>query len=122
MATLVHGTTRHRAEQIIKNGPDSRYQEPGGSRSDDGFSTYLETGPFPFGLPEDYARGKAKQCPNEGGPVILVMESVPDDVLAAANRDGMFPLKNGLVQFDTGAGLEKLLAVWPTLPITIRDV
>jgi hypothetical protein len=50
------------------------------------------------------------------------MENVPNDVLAAANRDGWFPLSNGVVQFDAGAGLEELLAVWATLAKTIRDV
>ena len=122
MATLVHGTTRYRAELISKNGPDPKYLEPGGIPTNDGFSTYLEAGPFLYKPPEVYANGKAKQCPNEGGPVILVIEKVPAAVLAAANRDGLFPLKNGLVQFDTGAGLEELLAVWPTLTKTICDV
>jgi hypothetical protein len=49
-----------------------------------------------------------------------LIENVPDDVLAAANRDGWFPPSNGVVQFDTGAGLEELLAIWPTLPKSIR--
>jgi hypothetical protein len=31
----------------------------------------LEAGPFFFGTPEDYARGKAQEFPEEGGPVIL---------------------------------------------------
>jgi hypothetical protein len=122
MATLVHGTTRHRAERIIKFGPNPRFIEPGGNRTDEGFSTYLEGGPFEYDPPEAYARGKAAQFPNEGGAVILVIENVPDDVLAAANRDGFFPLEHGLVQFDRGAGLEELLAIWPTLPKHLRNV
>ena len=122
MATLVHGTTRHRAELIIRNGPDPGFIEPGGSRTNEGFSTYLEGGPFEFDGPEVYARGKAAQFPNEGGAVILVIENVPDDVLAAANPDGLFPLEHGLVQFDRGAGLEELLAIWASLPKQIRNV
>jgi hypothetical protein len=122
MATLVHGTTRHRAERIIRNGPDPRYLEPGGVPSNDGFSTYLESGPFMFKRPEEYATGKAHQFPGEGGPVILVIEGVPDDVLSAANRLGLLPLKSGVVQFDHGDGLEELLAVWNNLTKTIRDV
>lgn len=122
MATLVHGTTRARAERIVRTGPDPRYIEPGGRRTNDGFSAYLEAGPFLYDTPDVYARGKASQCPAEGGPVILVIESVPDAVLAAADPDGWFPVKDGLVQFGTGAGLEELLAVWPALPKTIRAV
>jgi len=66
--------------------------------------------------------GKAAQFPSEGGAVILVIDGVPDDVLTAANPDGFFPLEHGLVQFDLGAGLEELLAVWPSLSKHIRDV
>ena len=32
----------------------------------------LEAGPFLFGMPGEYARGKAAEFPGEGGPVILV--------------------------------------------------
>jgi hypothetical protein len=122
MVTLVHGTTRFRAEQIIKNGPNPRYREPGGVPSNDGFSMYVEGGPYIYGTPEDYAKGKAAQCPQEGGPVILVIEDVPDDALSAANLYNLSPLRHGVVQFDYGAGLEELLAVWEQLPKTIRDV
>jgi len=122
MTTLIHGTTRYRAEQIILHGPNPRYVEPGGLPTNDGFSTYVETGPYPYLLPEEYAEGKSRQCPTEGGPVILVIDNVPDDVLEAANRQGWFPLHEGVVQFDTGEGLEELQAVWHALPKMIRDV
>jgi hypothetical protein len=122
MTTLVHGTTRFRAELILKHGPNPGFIEPGGRRSYEGFSTYLESGPFLLDPPEDYARGKDAQFPNEGGPVILVIENVPDSVLAAANSDGLFPAEYGLVQFDVGTGLEELLTAWPTLRISIRNV
>ena len=122
MATLVHGTTRHRAEQIIKHGPNPGYLEPGGFPCNDGFWTYLEGGPFIYYPPGNYARGKDLQCPNEGGPVILVIEDVPETVLDATNRDGLCPVSNGVFQFLSGDGLEELIAIWHSLSKTIRDV
>lgn len=107
---LLHGTTRRRVEQILKFGPNPRFREPGGYPSEDGFSMYLETGPFLFGTPEEYARGKAKEFPDEGGPVILVID-VPDEIVQKAASD-WFPLSQGLVQFDPGSGLEELAAAW----------
>jgi hypothetical protein len=117
---LLHGTTRRRAEQILQNGPNPSYQEPGGQPNEDGFSMNVEGGPFHFGKPEDYARGKAKEFPNEGGPVILVVD-VPDEIVHRAAND-WFPLSQGLVQFDPGAGLEELAAAWPGLAKEIRSV
>ncbi len=43
----------------------------------------VEAGPFLFGMPEEYARGKAAEFPNEGGPVILAVE-VPQHIIARA--------------------------------------
>jgi hypothetical protein len=80
----------------------------------------LETGPFLFGSVEGYARGKARAFPGEGGPVILAVDIAEDIVQLAANE--WFPLDQGLVQFDFGAGVEELLATWPTLAKEIRDV
>lgn len=119
---LIHGTTRRRAEQILDLGPDPRYREPGGQGLDDGFSMYLESGPFHFGMPDEYARGKAREFPDEGGAVILVVE-VPDEVVQRSATE-WFPLSQGLVQFDPGAGLEELAAVWPEVARTaqIRSV
>lgn len=110
---LVHGTTMFRAERISEHGPDPRYQEPGGIPGQEGFSMYLKAGPFPFGTPEDYARGKAIKFPNEGGPAILEVD-VPDEIVALATEEWL-PLSQGLVQFDLGAGIEELRAAWPTL-------
>src|SRR5947209_4619752 len=110
---LLHGTTRVRAESILAHGPDPRFQEPGGQACEDGFSMNVASGPFLFGKPEDYARGKARAFPAEGGPVVLVVE-VPDDIVQKAVND-WFPLSQGLVQFDLGAGMEELLAAWPKL-------
>ena len=110
---LLHGTTRRRAEQILDLGPDQRFREPGGQGTEDGFSMYLESGPFLFGMPEEYARGKAREFPDEGGAVILVLE-VPDEIVHRAATE-WFPLSQGLVQFDPRAGLEELAAAWPAL-------
>jgi len=117
---LLHGTTRVRAEKLLQHGPNPRFQEPGGQGWEDGFSMYIEAGPFLFGRPEDYARGKAKEFPNEGGPVIL-MADVPDDIVQRAVNE-WFPLSQGGVQFDPGAGLEELAAAWPMLTKEIRSV
>jgi hypothetical protein len=115
---LLHGTTRARAEQILQHGPDPHFQEPGGQVGEDGFSMNVETGPFWFGRPEDYARAKAMKFPDEGGPAILVVD-VPDDIVQRAVND-WFPLSQGLVQFDSGAGLEELIATWSILSKEIR--
>src|SRR5438067_11440185 len=101
MAILVHGTTRHRAEQIMLQGPNPDFVEPGGGPRAMGFSTYLESGPFPLGTPGEYARRKAAAFPNEGGPVILAVD-VPGDRITLAG-DEYFPLSQGVVQFDEGA-------------------
>jgi hypothetical protein len=119
MAILLHGTTRHRAERIVANGPDPDYVEPGGPKAE-GFSTCLEGGPFPLGTPEEYARRKAALFPNEGGPVTLAID-VPDDIIALAVNPYL-PLSQGVVQFDPGAGLEGLRAAWSTLWKEIRSV
>jgi hypothetical protein len=107
---LLHGTTRFRAEQILVRGPDPGFVELGGHAADNCFSMTLANGPFPFGQPEDYARSKAAQFPDEGGPVILVLD-VPEEIVFKAVTD-WFPLSQGLVQFDAGAGLEELIAAW----------
>jgi hypothetical protein len=117
---LLHGTTRLRAEQILQHGPDPRFQEPGGRAWEDGFSMNLEMGPFLFGTVEEYARGKAREFPEEDGPVILAVE-VPDDIVERAVND-WFPLSQGLVQFDPGAGLEELRIAWPDLAKEIRSI
>jgi hypothetical protein len=107
MAILLHGTTRLRAERIVAGGPDPKLCGP------EGFSTYLEGGPFLFGTLEEYACGQAAAFPSEGGAAILAVD-VPDDIIALAVNP-WFPLSQGLVQFDEGSGLEQLRAAWPTL-------
>ena len=115
---LLHGTTQARGEQILQHGPAPDFQEPGGHAWEDGFSMNVEAGPFLFGRPEDYARGKALRFPDEGGPVILAVD-VPDGIVQRAAND-WFPVSQGLVQFDPGAGLEELIAAWPVLSKEIR--
>jgi hypothetical protein len=121
MAVLLHGTTRHRAERLLTRGPDPAFVEPGGGSTAEGFSTCLEAGPFPLGTPSDYARRKAALFPDEGGPAILVMD-VPDDIFARAVDELYFPLSQGVVQFDRGAGLEELITAWAGLPKHITPV
>ena len=72
-----------------------------------------------MGTPEEYARGKAALFPSEGGPAILAVD-VPDAIIALA-VNVFFPLGQGVVQFDEGAGLEELRAAWPTLTKEIRQ-
>lgn len=75
-----------------------------------------------FGTPEDYAHGKAKEFPEEGGPVILVLDVSQEIVLKAVND--WFPLSQGLIQFDLGAGLDELIEAWPEIAASaeIRSV
>jgi hypothetical protein len=48
------------------------------------------------------------QFPDEGGPVIRVID-IPEDIVARAVND-WFPFAQGLMQFDQGSGLEELVA------------
>jgi len=59
----------------MQQGPNPRFQEPGGQAWNDGFSMHLETGPFLFGTAEDYAQGKAREFPNEAGLLMSPMTS-----------------------------------------------
>lgn len=119
---LLHGTTRFRAEQIVERGPNPKFLEPGGKVLDSGFSMNLAAGPFLFGTPEDYAKGKAREFPNEGEAVILILD-IPDEIVLKA-ASVWFPLSQGLVQFDSGAGLEELVAAWSSVKTSaeIRSV
>lgn len=120
MKTLLHGTTSERAKRIVLLGPDTNFVEPGGFANAEGFSTCLENGPFPLGRPEEYAFGKSNEFPEESGPVILAID-VPDEIVALAVNE-IFPLSQGVVQFDEGAGLGELQACWSTLHKEIRSV
>ena len=105
---LLHGTTRLRAEQILQLGPDPRFREPGGQAWDDGFSKNLEGGPFHFGSVGEYARGKASEFPDQGGPVILAVD-IPDNIIQKAlnewfprNHDRLSVNSNTLLRFVYG--------------------
>lgn len=120
---LLHGTTKQRAESIARNGPDANYREPNGNTAD-GYSTSPAQGPYGFGSPEDYARGKAANFPNEGGPAIVTID-LPDDLadLIVAKIGQVLPGKalnaGSEIRFEPGGGLEQLQAVWLNLTITI---
>ena len=74
-----------------------------------------------MGTPEEYALRKAARFPNEGGPVILAVD-VPDDLIALAADEVYFPLSQGIVRFDEGAGQEELRTAWSALPKQINAV
>lgn len=116
----VHGTTLRRAESIVVHGPNPKYREPGGHPTDDGFSMYRDGGPYLFQPPERYAIGKSRQFPSEGGPCLLFVE-IPTVIVERAWTPWFHP-EDGIVQFDAGAGLEELLAAWPSLVKEIRGV
>jgi hypothetical protein len=115
---LVHGTTRLRAEAIVRDGPDPFYAEGGNRASFSyGLSTYdLNAPSFALGRPEDYAKSKAKLFPNEGGPAILEVD-VPEEVVQLAME-----LAPGLFQFDEHFGMAELLEHWPLLTKRVRNV
>lgn len=120
---LLHGTTRQRAESIMWHGPDAHFREPKGTTAD-GFSTAPPEGPFDLGSPEDYARGKAKNFPNEGGPAVVAFElpaDLADPIVGAVGE--LIPGKafnaGTEIRFEPGGGLEQLLAIWPQLTKTI---
>ena len=95
-----------RAAHILQNGPDPRLIVGGDTVI--GFSMAPAAGPYSLGDPEDYARGKARLFPHEGGPAILEMD-VPESIVALAVHPG------GEVWFGAGFGLEELLAAWPRI-------
>src|SRR5436309_10247612 len=100
---LWHGTTRRRAEAILRGGPDANFLEPGSFDKAGGFSTAPPQGPYHFGDPRDVAAGKAALFPDEGGPAILEIE-VPEAIIALA-VDAVTE-----VRFEPGSGLEELCA------------
>lgn len=113
---LHHGTTRQRAEAIVRDGPDPNFLEPLTQYDPAGGLSTVEPGrPNPNHDPAEYARGKAQKNPGDGGPVILEIE-IPDDLADLADDWG------DEIRFTPGWGLEELIAAWPTLPKRILDV
>jgi len=118
---LRHGTTRQRAQAILRDGPDPRYVEGPGRTPAEGFSTAPLQSAFAFGDPVICARGKAKLFPTEGGPAILEFE-LPEDWADQIIADLHNPMQRGKalnwvdeITFDVGFGIEELLSVWPQL-------
>jgi hypothetical protein len=112
---LWHGTTRRRAEAILKDGPNPDFVEPGSPVPAEGFSTTPPQGfpfreAFPVGDPRKAAASKATQFPNEGGPAILEFE-VPMKIAGLAYDEET----GGEYRFERGHGLEELLAAWATI-------
>jgi hypothetical protein len=106
--TLWHGTTRRRAEAILRDGPDANFLEPGGPDRAGGFSTAPPQGPYQFGDPRNVATGKAALFPDEGGPAILEV-IVPEAIIALAMNEV------SEIRFAPAFGLDELCAAWPTL-------
>lgn len=95
-----------RAEHLLQHGPDPHLIVGGDTAN--GFSTVPEHGPYLLGTAEDYASGKARLFPHEGGPAILEVD-VPQSLAVLAVHPG------GEVWFGPGFGWEELLAAWPLL-------
>ncbi|WP_439630279.1 hypothetical protein [Gemmata sp.] len=115
---LQHGTTLRRAQEIAARGPDPQYVEPNSGRRWDppGFSTARTDRPFGVGSPDQYARLKAANFPNEGGPAVLEIE-VPPDIIAVleSDPDARDAMDSGDTLFDPRTGMTELLAAWPPL-------
>jgi hypothetical protein len=112
---LRHGTTRKRAEAIMKNGPDPNFLEPGSFEKVCGFSTAPPQGPYHTGDPKEVAAAKAALFVDEEGPVILEVE-VPEEIVALAIN------QVSEIRFEPGNGLEELRAAWPSLPKRILEL
>jgi hypothetical protein len=120
--TLIHGTTRRRALNILVRGPNRFYVEPGGIPGDPagGFSTF-PAGHVPRGDDPDasrYARQKAGNFPDEGGPCLIEVD-VPTqmvDHILADDVLGWYFADSGEVRFQPGYGFEELIQAWPRLP------
>ncbi len=117
---LHHGTTRDRADRLMRAAPDPWFIEPGGTRGSQaaGFST-AEIGAPDVGLgtPQEYARLKAKNFPAEGGLVILEID-VPVGIVQVVFDDPIGGLwaASGEIRFEPGSGLEELIREWPIIP------
>ena len=128
MLLLHHGTTRQRAEAIVRNGPDPDFREKNQQCPSEGFSTAPAFGTFGFGEPGKCAMRKANLFSKEGGPVILEFE-LPDELAREIVGDLRKPWESGKasnfgdeLNFAVGFGIERLLLAWPGLTKRILDV
>jgi hypothetical protein len=126
LVALCHGTTLRRAQQLLNNPPDPNFIEPGGNQYTraDGFSTVIAgQATTSLGSAEQYARTKAANFPNEGGPVILEIQ-VPEWIIDILRNDpiaGMI-IVSGEARFEPDLGLTELQQAWPTLTKRIVSV
>lgn len=136
---LLHGTTLTRAERIVQTGPDVHFVEPGDTRVAENVSFTAEGTHSALGASATYALGKAAEFTAERGPAVVAVD-VPDEVVRAAALehlalfDGIITcdptadlgelvaLCGGVVQFDPGPALDRLLETWATLAKEIRGV
>jgi hypothetical protein len=137
---LLHGTTRSRADRIVRLGPDLNFREPGDQGPPlENFSFCIEGHASALGQARSY--GILKAAASEGGPVILaadipeeIVEAAVDETTGAIN-DALARLTEeeppsvdwrtaagGVVQFDRGPALDALLRAWPAIPKEIRGV
>lgn len=124
---LRHGTTQGWADDIVRNGPDPHFKPPGVEGYPEGFFTAPAEGPFPYGSPDEAARGKADAYPETGPPVIVEIE-IPDQAWSefvgkpGEEEEGKGVDRCGEVWFgidfwETGIdfGTSKLRESWPRL-------
>ncbi len=105
---LRHGTTRQRAEAILRDGPNPNFVEPGGLYPDGGFHVAPAEGASWSGSPEEYAIRKAAIFADEGGPAVVEIE-VPESIARMSIDAG------GDMRFERGCGLDELLQAWASL-------
>ena len=136
---LLHGTTLARAEWIAQHGPDVNFVEPGGVGIAENFSFTTEGTPSALGASVAYALGKATGFPNERGPAVVVV-NVPEELVRSAalehlslfeglieydeagHLDELVTLCGGVIQFDPGPALNRLIERWGTLVKEIRGL
>ncbi len=135
----MHGTTRSRAESILRLGPDLRFREPGGIVLAENFSFAVGAHVSGLGQSEHYAAGKASAFPSEGGPAVVWVD-IPDEIIIAAAREylGAYGLLHAVppdatalqlaeaagwvIQFDSGPAFDALLEAWGGLTKEIRGL
>lgn len=138
---LLHGTTRLRAERILRYGPDVTFVEPGGIDIAGNFSFSIEGERSAIGDARAYACGKGATFPNELGAAIVAAD-VPEEIVWLAAREHLSPfiemgvieydefrgdeefvrLCGGVIQFDPGPALGQLMEQWASLAKEIRGV
>src|SRR4051812_45394158 len=102
---LLHGTTRTRAERIVRDGPDVSFVEPADFLPAGHFSFTAEGMPSALGDSYEYARGKARAFPAESGPALLAVD-VPEDIVRLAVEEELsLCVDAGVYTFTEGTEL-----------------